>query len=145
LPPRPAASAHPPPLPPSSIAQVSSLHHQRKKPARLSWTLASRRAHKKLNTDASTKKRARRVVKVQRGYVGAEKIEEVRKKNASTRATAPISAQKNGSGGLVQAAIAEAKLKQKAAQAARKAAGVAAGAGKGKGAPAAAKHAGKGR
>jgi large subunit ribosomal protein L24e len=60
-----------------SGSKVTSMYHQRKKPAKLYWTLASRRAHKKLNTESGTKKRARRVVKVQRGYVGAEKIDEV--------------------------------------------------------------------
>jgi len=104
---RPPA-VHPPARLPRPPPQVSSLYHQRKKPARLGWTLASRRAHKKLNTDASTKKRARRVVKVQRGYVGAEKIEEVRKKNAATRPAAGTAA-KTKTGTLVQAAIAEAK------------------------------------
>jgi len=59
-------------------SKIKSLYHQRKKPAKLYWTLASRRAHKKTNNDQGAKKRARKVVKVQRGYVGAEKIDEVR-------------------------------------------------------------------
>lgn len=120
--------------------------------AKLAWTLASRRVHKKMNTDSSAKKRARRVVKVQRGYVGAEKIDEIRKKNAATRPASAPSAAPVASGSapakkqtFVQAAIAEAKAKQKAAQAARKAAGGTAKPAGGKGAPAAAKHAGKGR
>jgi len=112
--------------------------------AKLYWTLASRRVHKKLNTDASAKKRARRVVKVQRGYVGAEKIEEIKKKNLAMRPAASAT-EKTKSGTIVQAAIAEAKAKQKAAQAARKAAGGAKAAAPAGGAKAAAKHAGKGR
>lgn len=60
-----------------STSKVTSLYHQRKKPAKLYWTLASRRAHKKLNTEAGIKKRARRVVKVQRVYGDKEKMAEV--------------------------------------------------------------------
>lgn len=63
-----------------STSKVSALYHQRKKPAKLYWTLASRRLHKKLNMEANIKKRARRVVKLQRGFVGGENLEEVRER-----------------------------------------------------------------
>jgi ribosomal protein L24E len=62
-----------------SSSKVTSLYHQRKKPAKLYWTQASRRMHKKLNQEAAIKKRARRVVKLQRGFVGAENLDEVRR------------------------------------------------------------------
>lgn len=126
-----------------STHKVSCLYHQKKKPAKLYWTLASRRVHKKKQSEeAAIKRRARRVVKIQRGYVGAEKIEEIKKRNAAAR-PATSAAPKTKSGTLVQAAVAEAKSRQKAAQAARKAGGAAAGA---RGAQkAAAKHSGRGR
>ena len=64
---------------------------------------------------------------------------QIKKKNAASHATAA----RTKTGGLMQAAVAEAKARQKAAQAARKSSGAkAAGGAK---APAAAKHAGKGR
>lgn len=123
-----------------STSKVSSLYHQRKKPAKLYWTLASRRAHKKLNTEAGIKKRARRVVKVQRVYGDKEKMAETKAKVARP-AGAAAAAPKTKSGKLIQAAVAEAKAKQKASQEQRKKAG----AGAAKPAAAATKHAGKGR
>lgn len=124
-----------------ATSKVLSLYHQKKKPAKLYWTLASRRLHKKLNTEAGIKKRARRVVKVTRGYVGADKakIEEARK--APKAAT---TANKTKSGTLIHAAVAEAKARAKAASAAKKASGGAAKAAPQKAAPAKA-VAGKGR
>lgn len=65
-----------------SSSKVDSLYHQRKKPAKLVWTQAWRRMHKKLNVEAAQKKKARRVVKVAtRGYTGLEfsKIKETRR------------------------------------------------------------------
>ena len=129
-------------------SKVVSLYHQRKKPAKLYWTLASRRAHKKLNNEAGAKKRARRVVKVQRGYVGMKEgttIETVRKANEEARKAASAAKPAAAKGGkIIQAAVAEAKARQKAAQAERKKSGAAAGGRTGAGA-AVAKHAGKGR
>lgn len=131
-------------------SKVVSLYHQRKKPAKLYWTLASRRAHKKLNTEAGAKKRARRVVIKQRGYVGmadGATIEAQRKLNEDARRKAAAAAPAAKAGGakvvVMQAAVAEAKARQKAAQAERKKSG--GGARAGGAAPAAAKHAGKGR
>lgn len=126
-----------------STHKVLRLFHQKKKPAKLYWTLASRRAHKKKQSEeAAIKRRARRVVKVQRGYVGAEKLEEIKKKNAAARPAASTVA-KTKTGVLIQAAVAEAKARAKAAKAERKTAG---GAGAGKGAQkASAKHSGRGR
>lgn len=126
-----------------SSHKVKCLYQQKKKPAKLYWTLASRRVHKKKQSEETAiKRRARRVVKIQRGYVGAEKIEEIKKKNAAARPAADAAAVKTKSGSLVQAAVAEAKARQKAAQAARKKAG---GAGAAAGAKAATKHSGRGR
>jgi ribosomal protein L24E len=52
-------------------SKTSAMYHQRKKPALLRWTQAWRRQHKKLNTETSAKKRARKVIKVARAIVGA--------------------------------------------------------------------------
>ena len=58
-----------------------SLTMQRKKAAKLVWTQAWRRLHKKGLSETSTKKRARRTNKVQRAVVGAS-LEEIKKKAA---------------------------------------------------------------
>jgi large subunit ribosomal protein L24e len=58
-----------------------SLTLQRKKAAKLVWTQAWRRLHKKGITDAVTKKRSRRANKVQRAVVGAS-LEDIKKKAA---------------------------------------------------------------
>ena len=58
-----------------------SLTMQRKKAAKLVWTQAWRRLHKKGLSETSTKKRARRSNKVQRAVVGAS-LEEIKKKAA---------------------------------------------------------------
>ena len=52
------------------------MYHQRKKPALLRWTQAWRRHHKKANVEGTIKRKARRVVKVQRAIVGST-VEEV--------------------------------------------------------------------
>ncbi|KAG6331306.1 hypothetical protein ID866_7785 [Astraeus odoratus] len=49
-----------------------SLFHQRKNPRKISWTQVYRRMHKKGITEEVAKKRSRRVVKHQRGIVGAD-------------------------------------------------------------------------
>mmetsp|Transcript_30234 Transcript_30234/g.34456 ORF Transcript_30234/g.34456 Transcript_30234/m.34456 type:complete len:160 (-) Transcript_30234:187-666(-) len=56
-----------------------SLTMQRKKAAKLVWTQAWRRLHKKGLSETTTKKRARRSNKVQRAVVGAS-LEEIKKK-----------------------------------------------------------------
>jgi large subunit ribosomal protein L24e len=62
-------------------AKAYSLTLQRKKAAKLVWTQAWRRLHKKGITEATTKKRSRRANKVQRAVVGAS-LEDIKKKAA---------------------------------------------------------------
>jgi hypothetical protein len=52
-------------------SKAKSLNNQRKKPALLMWTSAWRRLNKKANTEGAIKKKARKVVKIQRAIVGA--------------------------------------------------------------------------
>jgi large subunit ribosomal protein L24e len=54
---------------------------QRKKSAKLMWTQAWRRLHKKGLTETTLKKRSRRANKVQRAVVGAS-LEDIKKKAA---------------------------------------------------------------
>merc|ERR1712086_357499 len=56
-----------------------SLTIQRKKPAKLVWTQAWRRLHKKGLSETTTKKRTRRANKAQRAVVGAS-LEDIKKK-----------------------------------------------------------------
>lgn len=58
-----------------------SLTIQRKKAAKLVWTQAWRRLHKKGITETTAKKRSRRANKVQRAVVGAS-LEDIKKKAA---------------------------------------------------------------
>ena len=58
-----------------------SLTIQRKKAAKLVWTQAWRRLHKKGLTETTAKKRTRRVGKTQRAVVGAS-LEDIKKKAA---------------------------------------------------------------
>ena len=58
-----------------------SLTIQRKKAAKLVWTQAWRRLHKKGISETASKKRTRRVGKVQRAVVGAS-LEDIKKKAA---------------------------------------------------------------
>jgi large subunit ribosomal protein L24e len=60
-------------------SKAHSLTLQRKKAAKLVWTQAWRRLHKKGITELSTKKRVRRANKVQRAVVGAS-LEDIKKK-----------------------------------------------------------------
>jgi large subunit ribosomal protein L24e len=60
-------------------SKAHSLTLQRKKAAKLVWTQAWRRLHKKGITETSTKKRARRTNKVQRAVVGIS-LEDIKKK-----------------------------------------------------------------
>jgi large subunit ribosomal protein L24e len=62
-------------------SKAFSLTLQRKKAAKLVWTQAWRRLHKKGITETTTKKRTRRTGKVQRAVVGAT-LEDIRKKAA---------------------------------------------------------------
>ena len=60
-----------------SGSKATAMFMQKKKPALLRWTQAWRRQHKKINVEGGAKRKVRRVVKVQRAYVGAS-LEEVR-------------------------------------------------------------------
>ena len=60
-------------------SKAHSLTLQRKKAAKLVWTQAWRRLHKKGITETTAKKRTRRANKVQRAVVGAS-LEDIRKK-----------------------------------------------------------------
>uniref|UniRef100_A0A7S1UTN9 Large ribosomal subunit protein eL24-related N-terminal domain-containing protein n=1 Tax=Grammatophora oceanica TaxID=210454 RepID=A0A7S1UTN9_9STRA len=60
-------------------SKAFSLTMQRKKAAKLVWTQAWRRNHKKGMSETTTKKRARRTNKVQRAVVGAS-LEEIKKR-----------------------------------------------------------------
>jgi large subunit ribosomal protein L24e len=60
-------------------SKAYSLTLQRKKPAKLVWTQAWRRLHKKGLSETATKKRARRVNKVSRAVVGLS-LDEITKK-----------------------------------------------------------------
>lgn len=62
-------------------SKAHSLTIQRKKAAKLVWTQAWRRLHKKGITETSTKKRHRRTGKIQRAVVGAS-LEDIKKKAA---------------------------------------------------------------
>ena len=62
-------------------SKAFSLTIQRKKAAKLVWTQAWRRLHKKGITETTSKKRSRRTNKVQRAVVGAS-LEDIRKKAA---------------------------------------------------------------
>ena len=62
-----------------SSSKAFSLTMQRKKAAKLVWTQAWRRLHKKGASETTTKKRTRRTNKVQRAVVGAS-LEEIRKR-----------------------------------------------------------------
>merc|ERR1712166_873713 len=60
-------------------SKAFSLTIQRKKAAKLVWTQAWRRLHKKGLSETTTKKRTRRANKVQRAVVGAS-LEDIKKK-----------------------------------------------------------------
>ena len=62
-------------------SKTHSLTLQRKKAAKLVWTQAWRRLHKKGLTETTTKKRTRRTGKVQRAVVGAS-LEDIKKRAA---------------------------------------------------------------
>lgn len=98
-------------------SKAFSLTIQRKKAAKLVWTQAWRRLHKKGLSETTTKKRVRRANKVQRAVVGAS-LEDIRKK----------ASEKNS----VRSAAREVALKEMKE---RKAANKAKSGGKGKAAP----------
>eukprot|EP01035_Chromulina_nebulosa_P018763 gene18763-24530_t len=67
-----------------SSSKSKSLYNQRKKPAKLTWTQAWRRLNKKGKEEGVAKKKARRVIKVQRAIVGAT-LDELSKKRQITK------------------------------------------------------------
>ena len=62
-------------------SKAKSLTLQRKKPAKLVWTQAWRRLHKKGLAETTSKKRNRRTAKIQRAVVGIS-LEEIKKRAA---------------------------------------------------------------
>lgn len=108
-------------------SKSKQLFNQGIKPAKLTWTMAWRRLHKKDKKDEGTKQRKRRVVRVQRPIAGisAEDIAKKRSEPVKVRQAAR------------EAAIKEAKERAAKEKAARQAAGK-------KGAAAAPQQKGKG-
>jgi large subunit ribosomal protein L24e len=64
-----------------STSKTKGLYNQRKKAARLLWTQAWRRLHKKIKVEEIAKRRSRRTTKFQRAIVGAS-LDEIKKKRA---------------------------------------------------------------
>lgn len=64
-----------------STSKCKGLYNQRKKAARLVWTQAWRRLHKKIKVEEIAKRRSRRTTKFQRAIVGAS-LDEIKKKRA---------------------------------------------------------------
>ena len=62
-------------------AKIASLFHQKKKPQKIKWTQFWRRAHKKLKSEETTKRRTRRTQRVQKAIVGMTLDEIKRRKN----------------------------------------------------------------
>merc|ERR1712051_130697 len=62
-------------------SKAKSLTLQRKKPAKLVWTQAWRRLHKKGLAETTAKKRSRRTTKIQRAVVGIS-LDEIKKRAA---------------------------------------------------------------
>lgn len=87
-------------------SKAYSLMVQRKKPAKLVWTQAWRRLHKKGLSETTTKKRTRRANKVQRAVVGAS-LEDIKKK-ASEKSSVRTAAR--------EAALKEMKQKKSASK-----------------------------
>ncbi len=66
-------------------SKARSLHHQRIKPVKLTWTQASRRFNKKTKVLDLQKKRTRRTTKVQKAVVGMSLDEIKRKRNEDAK------------------------------------------------------------
>lgn len=62
-----------------ATSKSAALYHLRKKPAKLTWTHAWRRKHRKGRAAGGAKRRTRKLAKLQRAIVGAS-IEEIRAK-----------------------------------------------------------------
>eukprot|EP01084_Bolivina_argentea_P210289 357986_1 len=65
-------------------SKAKSMVHQRKKPSKLMWTQSWRRLNKKGKDDGISKKRTKKVAKLQRAIVGVS-LEEIRKKRSVVR------------------------------------------------------------
>jgi large subunit ribosomal protein L24e len=65
-----------------SSSKAKRMYKQNIKPAKLTWTMAWRRLHKKDKKEEGSKGRKRRVVRTQRAIVGLS-MEEMAKKNAA--------------------------------------------------------------
>merc|ERR1712008_29900 len=94
-------------------SKAKSLTLQRKKPAKLVWTQAWRRLHKKGLAETTTKKRTRRVTKVGRAVVGLS-LEDIKKKagqkselrsKEKAAALKEVKARKGASGGRKSGAV----------------------------------------
>mmetsp|Transcript_4767 Transcript_4767/g.7213 ORF Transcript_4767/g.7213 Transcript_4767/m.7213 type:complete len:128 (+) Transcript_4767:62-445(+) len=62
-------------------SKAKSLYHQRKKPAKLTWTVGWRRLNKKDNKDTSSRTRRRRIQKRPKAIVGVTLDQLQKKKN----------------------------------------------------------------
>merc|ERR1719420_1103303 len=105
-------------------SKAASLFHQRIKPVKLRWTQQWRRMNKKGSTDQSSKRKIRRVQKLQKAIVGMS-LEDLKKKKAQKPALrqeakdaaakeAKLRAQKKGGSGAKAAAPKAAGKKDKA-------------------------------
>eukprot|EP00608_Synchroma_pusillum_P008851 CAMPEP_0198439678 /NCGR_PEP_ID=MMETSP1452-20131203/55861_1 /TAXON_ID=1181717 /ORGANISM="Synchroma pusillum, Strain CCMP3072" /LENGTH=158 /DNA_ID=CAMNT_0044160289 /DNA_START=28 /DNA_END=504 /DNA_ORIENTATION=+ len=67
-------------------SKAKCMVNQRKKPAKLRWTQAWRRKHRKGKTEETARRRTRRAVKAQRAIVGAS-LEDIKKRVNRPRRT----------------------------------------------------------
>ncbi|CEM00847.1 unnamed protein product [Vitrella brassicaformis CCMP3155] len=63
-------------------SKTDSLHHQRIKPVKLTWTQAWRRMNKKGKVEEVTRRKTRRTAKVQKAIVGLT-LEDIKRKRAA--------------------------------------------------------------
>ena len=92
-----------------STSKCKGLLNNRKKPAKLMWTQAWRRLHKKGKDEGVIRKKARRIVKVARAIVGAS-LDDIQKKRAAAAKAQKVSSAE-------AAALKEVKDRQKTAKA----------------------------
>mmetsp|Transcript_13769 Transcript_13769/g.21749 ORF Transcript_13769/g.21749 Transcript_13769/m.21749 type:complete len:153 (-) Transcript_13769:651-1109(-) len=72
-------------------SKTKSLLLQRKKPAKLTWTVGWRRLNKKIKVEESARRRTRRAAKFQRAIVGAS-LDEIKKKRQAKPAASKAQA-----------------------------------------------------
>jgi len=99
------------PVLPLFSTKCSSLFHSKKNPRKIRWTVQFRRLHKKGLKEESVKRRARKVKKVQRSYVGLS-LEEIEKKKVQ-RPAAFSSAQRDAAQKEKEARKAKAEQQKK--------------------------------